>query len=209
MPPSQSSDDSPIGNYLYVSPTLPATDDSCFDRFEAVRPAETHLVVITRSIEETLANWRRVHDDPPANVSIVSVAEETRSTAGQEPATGSPRAEMVWPVSHPGDLTGIEIAITEILTQRPAGGQLVVCFQALDAVVQYAAVKPTYRFLHKLTTRLKTADAIAHYHVADFQLDGDSVTRIRPLFDGVIEIDDDLAVQQPPSRSEETTPVDK
>lgn len=207
--PSQSSDGPIAGNYLYLSPTLPAADDSCFERFASVPPSETDLLVITRSLEETLANWRRIHDAPPANVSIVSIADETRSVTGRDPATGTPRAEMIWPVSHPGDLTGIEIAITEILAQQPRAGRLVVCFQALDAVLQYAAVKPTYRFLHKLTTRFEQAGAIAHYHVADFQVDKKSVTSIRPLFDGVIETDTNEAVPRSTVPRDESTPTDE
>lgn len=208
-PPSQSSDGPIAGNYLYLSPTLPAADDSCFERFASVPPSETDLLVITRSLEETLANWRRIHDAPPANVNIVSIAEKTRSVTDSDFATGTPRAEMLWPVSHPGDLTGIEIAITEILAQRPPAGRLVVCFQALDAVLQYAAVKPTYRFLHKLTTRFEQADAIAHYHVADFQVDNKTVTSIRPLFDGIIETDSNEAVHRPRVPPEESTTADE
>ena len=187
-PPSQrSSDDPPAGNYLYVSPD-PSTERSCFEPFDRVDPVETSLVVVTRSPTETLPRWRRVHADPPADVSIVSIADQARSVARDDPAAGTPTADGIWAVPHPGDLTGIGIALTEILAERATpDSRPVVCFEALGAVLQYAPVKPAYRFLHQLTTRLGRADAVAHFHVAPYQFDEGPADRIRPLFDDVIE----------------------
>lgn len=185
-PSQRSSDDPPAGNYLYVS-SDPPTERSCFEPFDRVDPVETGLVVVTRSPGETLPRWRRVHDDPPVDVSVVSISDQARSVARDDPAAGTPTADGVWAVSHPGDLTGIGIALTEIVAEQATPDlRLVVCFEALGAVLQYAPVKPAYRFLHQLTTRLGRADAVAHFHVARFQFDDGPADRIGPLFDDVI-----------------------
>lgn len=187
IPPSQrSGDDPPAGNYLYVS-SDPRTERSCFEPFARVDPVETSLAVVTRSPSETLPRWRRVHTDPPADVSVVSISDQARSVATDDPAAGAPTGDGIWAVSHPGDLTGIGIALTEIVAEQATPDRrLVICFEALDAVLQYAPVKPAYRFLHQLTTRLERADAVAHFHVARYQFGDGPADRIRPLFDDVI-----------------------
>lgn len=190
IPPSQrSSDDPPGGNYLYLS-SDPPTGRSCFEPFDRVDPVDTSLVVITRSPDETLRRWRQVHADPPADMNIVSISDQSRSVATRDSATGTPTADGIWTVSHPGDLTGIGIALTEILSeQTDLDRRFAVCFEALGAVLQYAPVKPAYRFLHQLTTQLGRAGAIAHFHVARYQFVDGPVNRIRPLFDDVIRPD--------------------
>lgn len=190
-PSSQPSDVPPAGNYLYRSVDAP-TDHSCFEPFAAIAPDETDLVLITRSPNEAKKHWQQVHDVPPADVHIVSISDQTRSVATQDSAAGTPTSDDIWTVSHPGDLTGIGIAITEILSElTDSDCRILVCFEALDAVLQYAAVKPAYRFLHQVTTEFDQVDALAHFHVADYQFDGGPANRIRSLFDGVIECDGD------------------
>lgn len=61
------------------------------------------------------------------------------------------------------------------------------CFEALNTVLQYEPGKPVYRLLHQLTTQLTQVDAIAHFHVARYQINDSPGNRIRPLFDSVIE----------------------
>lgn len=190
-PSSQSSDVPPAGNYLYRSVDAP-TNHSCFEPFAGVDPDETNLVLITRSPSEAQKHWQQVHDVPPADVHIVSISDQTRSVATQDSAAGVPTSDDIWTVSHPGDLTGIGIAITEILSvETDSNLRILVCFEALDAVLQYAAVKPAYRFLHQVTTEFDQVDALAHFHVAGYQFDGGPANRIRSLFDGVIECDGD------------------
>ena len=151
-------------------------------------PDDTSLLLVTRSPDETLQRWRQVHADPPADLNIVSISDQARSVATRDSATGTPTDDGIWTVSHPGDLTGIGIALTEILAEQTNSDlRLVVCFEALGAVLQYAPVKPAYRFLHQLTTQLGRADAIAHFHVARYQFGDGPGSRIRPLFDDVIE----------------------
>ena len=189
-PSPHPSDVPPPGNYLYRSVDAP-TNHSCFEPFAAVNPDETNLVLITRSPSEAQKHWRQVHDVPPADVHIVSISDQTRSVATQDPAAGAPTSDDIWTVSHPGDLTGIGIAITEIISELTDPDlRILVCFEALDAVLQYAAVKPAFRFLHQVTTEFDQVDALAHFHVADYQFDGGPANRIRSLFDGVIECDE-------------------
>lgn len=189
MTPSSlpSSVDPPAGNFLYLS-LDPPTGRSCFEPFERVGPDATSLVLVTRSPDDTLRHWRQVHADSPADLSIVSISDQARSVATRDSATGTPTADGIWTVSHPGDLTGIGIALTQILAEQTNSDlRLVVCFEALGAVLQYAPVKPAYRFLHQLTTQLGRADAIGHFHVGRYQFGDGPGSRIRPLFDGVIE----------------------
>lgn len=186
-PPQRSGDRPPAGNYLYLSRD-PPTERSCFESFERVDPVETSLVVVTRSPDETLQRWLRAHAEPPADANVVSISDRARSAASGDSTAGTPTSDVIWTVSHPGDLTGIGIAVSEIVAEQTNPDlRLVVCFDALDAVLQYAPLKPAYRFLHQLTTRLGRAEALAHFHVARYQFDGGPGSRIEPLFDGVIE----------------------
>lgn len=48
-----------------------------------------------------------------------------------------------------------------------------------------------FRFLHLLTRRLSLAGAIAHFHLDPETCDEKTIETLRPLFDAVLEVDED------------------
>lgn len=175
---------------LLASATGPAIDDTCFDLLDGADPDDLDVlfVTFTKSPSDRLDAWRAHADRPPANLGIVSVADQVRSAAAASPsASTGGRSGPIKTVSDPSDLTGVGIAVTEFLAAwADDGNRTVVCFESLTALLQYADADRVYRFLNELTSRLKQTGAVAHFHASAASHDDQTLGTLASLFDEVI-----------------------
>ncbi|MFB6172069.1 MAG: hypothetical protein ABEJ23_06010 [Haloarculaceae archaeon] len=181
-------------NTLLLAPAFDDGEDAvCADMLGVAEPGETDalFVTLTASPDARIDHWRtRVSPSPPANLGVVSVDESTRSAAARS-ASATTANGHVRSVSSPGDLTGLGIAISEYLSEwHGDGNRTVVCFHSLTPLLQYADARRVFQFLHVLTRRVESADAVAHYHLDPSAHDERTVRMLSSLFDEVVDAGD-------------------
>lgn len=185
------------GNVLLLAPALdPAVDEACMRLLTPVPPeAETVLyVTFTNSADDRLSHWRAHANGPPAGAGVVCVGELARSAGaiadGAE--AGINTTVGVETVTDPADLTGIGIAINRFVEKWDDGDRkVVVCFDSLTTLLQYADLERIFRFLHVLTGRFRSTGALAHYHMDPTAHDEGTKNTIKAVFDTVVAVDDD------------------
>jgi hypothetical protein len=177
-------------NVLVLSPSM--SDRARGSYFESIFPArsvglDVLAIDYRRTPDQWLDEWKRHVGGRPRSCLVVSVDETTRSAASTV-AAGTRRQAAVG-VDNPGDLTGLGITVSEYLSEHAGPGTLVT-FDSLTVLLQYVDLQRAFRFLHVLSNRVRSADAIAHYHM-DPGAHGDrEIATLASLFDAVAEFDD-------------------
>lgn len=107
---------------------------------------------------------------------------------GQEVSAGSV-PHPVESVGSPGDLTGIGIAITELLERLHDDGaeRYRVVFDSLSSLLVYADFERVYRFVHTLTNRVDQIDGTSLF-LLNSDTDSDQIQKLESLFDGFVEL---------------------
>ncbi|MFC7196871.1 hypothetical protein ACFQL4_23180 [Halosimplex aquaticum] len=106
---------------------------------------------------------------------------------GESPGS-KPDGVTVEHVSSPSDLTGLGIAISELLSEWEDAPR--VCVDSLTAMLQYVEAETAYEFLHAITGQLYAANARAHFHIDPSAHDRTTVDSIASLFDAVVKFGD-------------------
>lgn len=184
-------------NVLLLVPSMDArNEEACTSLLTVPDPGESNVLNVTfgGSPDDRIEIWRRhVGDELPAKAAIVSVGEGNRSAVAAR--TGAERFEdrvALEFVSDPGDLTGLGMRITERLGEWDGdGNRNVACFHSLTALLQYADLERSYRFLHVLTGHFESSDTLAHYHMDPGAHDEQTINTMKTLMDAVIEVDDE------------------
>jgi len=181
---------------LLLAPSLnAATEEVCLDllSLDAAREANVLWVTYTRTPDSCVQEWLAHGGERPQNMRFVSVGETMRSASAQTRG-GGPRqtgGETIETLSSPGDLTGLEIKLSEVLKEwDETDSRTVACFDSLTALLQYADLQTVYKFLHVLTGRFEAADVTAHFHLDPEACDSQTASTLTSLFDTVIELDD-------------------
>ncbi|MFC6993123.1 hypothetical protein ACFQH3_16200 [Haladaptatus sp. GCM10025707] len=178
---------------LCAPPMEPAADDACMELLTPQNPAETNVlwVAYSRSPDSCLTQWHRHGAGRPNDLAIINVGDSVRSAAAASTAGENPQGP-IQTVASAGDLTGLGIKISEVLTRwADQDAQIVVCFDSLTTLLQYVDPEKAYEFLHVLTGRLFAADAIAHFHINPGAHDDQTLSMIRSLFDGDVSLTED------------------
>lgn len=179
------------------SPTTEIGQDACTDALTLQPPTMANLLVVTheRSPDEWLRTWRRRIGEAPANRALVTVGSTTRSAAGSpspgvgpEGPNGTDGTGDVFTVTDPGDLTRLGIVVNErIDAWRENDHRTVVCGGSITAMLQWVELPVLFRFLHVLLQRLRTADALVHFHLHPDAHPDRTRRTLEPLFDRVID----------------------
>jgi len=186
--------DTPANILLLTSTHGPHDDTACIDLLTIQEPAHEHVLSIsfTGSVQDRIGLWRQHVDSLPAKTAIIDVDVLTRSSATSAQSPSDLSAPIsVETVGSPGDLTGLGIAISQQLEALASEQeQVVVCFHSLTALLQYADLQRVFRFVHVLTGRFKSANAVAHFHMDPSAHDQQTISTLRQLFDAVVEEDE-------------------
>jgi KaiC/GvpD/RAD55 family RecA-like ATPase len=92
-------------------------------------------------------------------------------------------------VSSPADFTAAGVAVSELLEEfGETHGQIRVGVDSVSDLLKHADVKTVFRFLHVLTGRIGAADAVGFATLDVDEHDGQTVTTVRQLFDGLVEV---------------------
>lgn len=181
------------GNMLLMSPEGDDSDRAaCIDLLTLVDPGRSNLLVVTYrdTPDEWYRRWTKNIGEQPQEIGMVSVGEATRSTAAGMPVArgnGLPSDSPV--VSVPAtDLTELGIAVNRYIAEWGDNRyRTVLCFDSLSAMLQWTDLETAFRFLHVLTSRLDSVDAIAHFHCDPTVHDETVLRTLSQLFDQIID----------------------
>jgi hypothetical protein len=142
--------------------------------------------------DDRLETWG-FDGDAPAQISIITVGDFPRSAAGRGSGRKRPSEQIrADTVADPEDLTTLGRRISDQLSEWDlADEQPVVCFRSLTALLETTDLECVFRFLHILIGRLSSAGSIAHFHLDPRAHDDETVDTLQPLFDAVLDVDDD------------------
>ena len=182
-------------NVLLLAPSLSAAENEvCIDllTLSDIDHENVLSVTFTQTAQDRLELWEtHVGDDLPAQAGIITVGEQTRSTSSQRPPpTHTPGRIAIDAVSDPDDLTGLGISLTNYLSDwEENANQTVLCFHSLTPLLQYADLERVFRFLHVLTGRIASMEAVAHFHMDPTAHDDQTRQTLSQLFGATIELD--------------------
>ncbi|QGA81660.1 hypothetical protein [Halomicrobium sp. LC1Hm] len=176
----------PGTNVLTLAPSLSAARDrQCTQLLNVGPPATLDVLQITYSdsAAERVEAWLSSHDELPARLGIVDVADRA-SVAGD----GSEElpASVAVTTANPNDITGLGMELNNYLNDLDTDCQLVVCFDSLTELLQFTDVQAAFKFLHMFTGQLRSVDAVAHFHLDPNAVDDQTVHRLKPVFDDAV-----------------------
>jgi hypothetical protein len=175
------------GNVLVLAPSIGASrSDACHRLLTGSPPASTNVLAVTfaDTPAEWIDEWTEWAGEPPARGGVVAIGQaETRLEAPDW---------TVETVENPGDLTGIGVELSELLSgMAGAAGEdesVAVCFDSVTSLSQYADLQRTFRFLHVVTGRIKSAGASGHFHVDPEAHSDQDLATLKGLFDAIVEV---------------------
>lgn len=105
---------------------------------------------------------------------------------------GTTDEDLVKFVSSPVDLTGIGIELSELLRylyqQRDVKRNRIL-MHSLSTLLMYSDLQTVFRFLHVFTGRVQSADALGVFIIDNSAHDTQTLSTLKQLFDGVIEVE--------------------
>ena len=180
-----------VANELWVAPETSASTDPGLRRLVSDSLERTSLLVATTvpSPEEWMERWCRAAEERPANLGVVHVGGQTRSTTVRRDLTRVGEGVPVFTTAPADDVTELLQTLTDLLVQvTDAPGRTVVYVPALATLVERAGLETVFRHLHIFTHRLRAAGATGYFQ-ADASLHGSgAVDVLRPLFDRTVRV---------------------
>jgi hypothetical protein len=167
-------------NVLLLGPSMGGGGDAAEGLLRAAAGTPVLLAVsLMRPPAAQVARWAEEWEVTPAEVAAIGTkgAGTTGDAAPELPFRSTT-------VGDPGDLTGLGIRVGECLDAWE-DRSVVATFDSVTAMLQYAETKQVFQFLHVLTSRLKSAGALAGFHMDPGAHDERTVATVRSLFDGV------------------------
>lgn len=179
-----------VRNALLMAPSLGGRgEDACFDLLSQTPPSETNVLVITftSTPQEWVDDWNEHVGVSPIRGGIVSIGQTEGSV--DDPTWAAKTVE------NPSDLTGIGIELSELLSGMATAAtddeHVMICFDSITSLLQYADLQRSFRFLHVVTGRVKTVDGLGHYHIDPEAHDQQTLATLKGLFDAVVEVDEE------------------
>lgn len=158
---------------------------ACVRIAAASNPAETRFVSVsyTQDAESLLGDWVEAFDTAPAAMAVVEARGDTASP---------PPAENVDTIAEPpSDLTWLGIRVNEYMTQwHERGVPVSVCLDSLTSLFQHADTTQGVKFVHRLSSRARNADAVLHYHMDPAAHDDSEVAQVAQFCDTVVSFRD-------------------
>jgi KaiC/GvpD/RAD55 family RecA-like ATPase len=150
------------------------------------------IIVTTRdSAERILEDYEQLVADPEtADVGIVDCVTRYQGRSAQD-------TDVVKYASSPKDMTGIGIKFSEFVEEfcvERDHDRVRVLFDSLSTLLTYSDVQTVFRFMHVLTSRIESADALGLHIIESTAHDEETLNTLVQLFDGTIEVDADGSV---------------
>ncbi|MFC7077248.1 DUF7504 family protein [Haloarcula halophila] len=177
----------PGTNVLVLAPSLgEAKRAACLN---LLAPGDLDTLDVLRityssSPRELVDEWLADHEELPGRMGIIDVGD--RAGVGSAGDTDLPEGVFVTD-ANPNDITGLGMRLNNYLNDVPEESQLVVCFDSLTELLQFADVQSAFKFLHMFTGQLRQVDAVGHFHLDPGAHDDQVISRLKPVFDDAID----------------------
>lgn len=180
--------DIPSGsNILLIGPPMSGKDEMVKAIMgEAMERENSVIFVTTKDPGEKILDWfeRNQIEVPDDRVGVVDCVTKTLGL-------DTPDRENIKRASSPVDLTGIGVKISQFLEDffmKKGIRETWLCINSLSTILMYSNLQTVFRFLHVFTGRVKAAEAIGIYVVDVGMHDERTLSTLKQLFDGMIEI---------------------
>lgn len=177
----------PGTNLMVLAPSLSdAKRDTCLELQGAGPPAGLDVLRVTYSDSpsELVTEWESHYGDLPGRMGIVTVGDQP----GQHRTDDDLPEDVFVTTANPNDITGLGMRLNNYLNDVSADGQLVVCFDSVTELLQFAEIQSAFKFLHMFVGQLRDADAIGHFHLDPGAHDDRTISRLKPLFDSAVDL---------------------
>lgn len=145
-------------------------------------------VTFTQSPSSLRQQWRNLVGVEPAEFVVLDAREQMGADDDDADSGITVLSEK------PNDLTWFGIHATEYLTRwHDTDAPIVVCFDSLSMLLQYAPHETVYRFLHVLAGRVESADGTGFYHIDPSVQDDTIVNTMAQLCDCRVTCDTETA----------------
>jgi hypothetical protein len=180
---------------LLLVPSMdPADDEGCVHLLDgdSIENKNVLCVTLTDTPDDRMASWRVHMEDQPAKTAFIGVGDPARSAAATNGSVHDPQqAIQIESVSSPGDLTGLGMRVTQLISEwKDNENDTVLCFHTLTSLIQYVDIDRVFRFLHMLTARFDVGNTVGHFHMDPTAHDEREINTIKTLFDAVVEFRD-------------------
>jgi len=179
----------PGTNLLISGPPMTGKKRLAFETLaHGTRNGEGAIVVTTKdSADRVLEDYadhlgEGVGDLPVGVVDCVS---------RQQGMNAERETDTVRYASSPGDLTGMGIELSELLRDFYQGRGVTenrMFLYSLSTLLMYSDLQTVFRFLHVSTGRVQSADALGLFAIDSTAHDDQTMSTLKQLFDGAIEI---------------------
>lgn len=144
------------------------------------------FVTTNESARSIHADLKELAGEVSASLRMVDCVAEQQSIEGRLPE------DRVEYVNSPGDMTGVGIGVSEQLRRfaEEETEHTRVVFDSLSTLLMYSDAETVFRFLHVLTGRIDSLDAVGLFTIDPTTHDRETVNTLKQLFDGELEIRD-------------------
>lgn len=172
------------GNVLVA--TESTTHDYCSDLLETGDPnVRAELTISLPEAQSEQTGFGSASTTQPARKGLISVGDVMRSAAEGGPDFGAP--VVMDAVEQPDDLQGIGTAVSQYCERWDREEyDIVVCFDSLTELLDYASPEVVFQFCHVLTSRLDSVDALAHFHLDPDAHSDETVATFQSIFDATV-----------------------
>lgn len=177
----------PGTNILVLAPSL--SDEkrqTCLELQSGTPASQLDVLRITYSDTppELVEEWRDHHGRIPGRMGIIVVGDQPGSYGND---ANLPDSVFVT-TANPNDITGLGMRLNNYLKDGNRDSQLVVCFDSVTEMLQFADMQPVFKFLHMFVGQLRDANAIGHFHLDPGAHDDQVISRLKPLFDDAVDL---------------------
>ena len=177
----------PATNVMVLAPSLSEEKrDTCLELQGAGPPADLDVLRVSYSAApaELVEEWRDHYGELPGRMGIIIVGDQP----GQHASDAQLPDDVFVTTANPNDVTGLGMRLNNYLNDHDGERQLVVCFDSVTEMLQFAEMKPVFKFLHMFAGQLRDADAVGHFHLDPGAHDDQTISRLKPLFDEAIDL---------------------
>lgn len=159
--------------------------------YQGLITGESSIFITTGESGESIVSWFKDNGkDIKDYIDRLGVIDCVSKTLGLNVED----TEYIKRISSPVNLTGISVGITNFFEEfwmKKGIQKSRLCVDSLSTILMYSNLQTVFRFLHVHTRRIKTAGALGVYIIESGMHDEQTITTLKQLFDGVIEIEEE------------------
>lgn len=159
--------------------------------YQGLITGESSIFITTGESGESIVSWFKDNGkDIKDYIDRLGVIDCVSKTLGLNVED----TEYIKRISSPVNLTGISVSITNFFEEfwmKKGIQKSRLCVDSLSTILMYSNLQTVFRFLHVHTRRIKTAGALGVYIIESGMHDEQTITTLKQLFDGVIEIEEE------------------